>query len=335
MSQSQVIIDQFHSPALEGNPLRDPATRPVPVYLPPDYDDTDTRYPVIYLLSSFAARGLELLNDKMWEENIQQRLDRLINTGAIQPIIAVMPDASTRLGGSQYMNSSATGDYEDHILELVEHIDGSYRTLPNRDQRAVLGHSSGGYGALRFSMRHPETFSMVAAHAADLYFEIVYRPDFPKFLRFYDRAGEEGLRQLIQDPGGMLEKGTSFYALAVLAMAACYSPNPNAPHGFDLPFDTFTGELLPEVWARWQANDPIVMLEDHLDALRSLKLLYLDCGKYDEEDLLYGARILSKKLAGHDIPHTFEEFEGGHRNTKYRYDVSLQLISQTIGQDTP
>ena len=327
MSQSQIVIERFHSQALEGNPLNDPIERRVPVYLPPGYDP-EKRYPAVYLLAAFAARGLKLLNDDLWEENIQERLDRLIGSGEVRPLIAVMPDASTRYGGSQYLNSSATGRYEDHILELVEYIDTQYPTLSDPGRRAVIGHSSGGYGALRLAMRHPEIFGLAAAHAPDMYFEMVYQKDIPSFLRFYEKAGAEGFSEMLADPGAALSKGASFYALATAAMASCYSPNPESRWGFDLPFDTYTGELKPEIWARWSAHDPINMAVAREKELASLAFLYLDCGLYDEENLLYGARILSQRLNDLEVPHHYEEFEGGHRNTKFRYDVSLKMISE-------
>ncbi|MBN2045632.1 MAG: hypothetical protein JW757_11470 [Anaerolineales bacterium] len=330
MKESQIIIENFHSLSLEGNPLNDPAERRVPVYLPPGYDPAHP-YPTIYLLAAFAARGLKLLNDDLWQENIQQRLDRLIGTGEIQPMIVVMPDASTRYGGSQYLNSPATGHYEDSILELVNLIDSKYPTINYPAKRAVMGHSSGGYGALQLGMRHPSSFNLVAAHAPDLNFGMVYQKDIPPFLQFYEKVGYEGFMEMLADPGRALEKDASFNALGVAAMAACYSPNPESPWGFDLPFDTYTGEIIPEVWQRWQALDPINMTADHKTSLSSLNLLYLDCGLYDEENLLYGARILTRKLDELKIPYHYEEFEGGHRNTSFRYDVSLKMISETLG----
>jgi len=332
MAKSHIIIEEFDSKALAENPLGDPHVRRVPVYLPYSADEQPTRrYPVIYLLTAFAARGLKLLNDSLWEENFPERMDRLITNGEIEPMIVVMPDASTRYGGSQYLDSSATGNYMSHILELVEHIDGNFPTIAECDQRALLGHSSGGYGALRLGISHPDTFRLVAAHAPDLNFDLVYRQDIPKFLRFYDKYGEQGFGELLADPAGMLAKGVSFYALAMAAMASCYSPNPDSTWGFDLPFDTFTGELKQDVWARWLAHDPINLVADHVEALCSLKLLYLDCGLFDEENLLYGARIFSQRLIEHQIPHFFRAFEGGHRNTQFRYDVSLKMISEKLG----
>ena len=137
MTHSRIVIEDFHSQALEGNLLKDPVTRRVPVYLPPGYDP-QRQYPSVYLLAAFAARGLKLLNDDLWEENIQERLDRLITGGEIQPLIVVMPDASTRYGGSQYMNSSATGQYEDHLLELVEYIDDHHEAAACRKHNQII-----------------------------------------------------------------------------------------------------------------------------------------------------------------------------------------------------
>lgn len=326
MAASHIIIEEFHSRALEGNPLGDPARRRVPVYLPPNYD-AKQRYPSVYLLSAFGNRGLKFLNDDLWEENIQQRLDRLIAAGNVQPLIVVMPDASTRYGGSQYINSSATGNYEDHILELVECIDGKYPTIAQASSRAVAGHSSGGFAALRFGMRRPDVFSLVADHSGDKWFEMTFKPSFPQLLRYAESVSEAGLAALLADPAAGLRKGVPYTALDLLAMCACFSPNPKATLGLDIPVDLHTGALLPDVWARWLAYDPIEIVAQHADALRSLKLLYFDCAKGDEYNLLYGTRLLTQKLAELKVPFTFEEYEGGHRNMKHRYDVSFAAIS--------
>ncbi|MDA1330158.1 MAG: alpha/beta hydrolase-fold protein [Chloroflexi bacterium] len=314
-----------------GNPLGDPTLRRVPIYLPPDYDESK-RYPTVYLLAPFGSRGLKMLADELWEDNIQERLDRLILSNSMRPMIAVMPDASTRYGGSEYVNSSATGNYEDHVLELVEFIDQRYPTLADADHRAVAGHSSGGFAATRFGMRHPNLFGLIADHSGDKYFELTYKTSFPHLLSYFVRHGEEGFARLLKDPGAELQKGAPFQALSVAAVAACFSPNPKAPHGFDLPFDLHTGELIPEVWERWLAFDPVEIVENYSKELRSLRLLFFDCGLFDEYNLLYGARIFDNRLKALDIPHTYEEFEGGHRHIRYRFDTSLKAISQAMPQ---
>jgi enterochelin esterase family protein len=335
-----LIIETIPSQVLRDNPLADPFERKVPVYLPPGYDESETRYPVVYLLTGFTGRGTLLINDATFEENIQERLDRLIGSGQVQPLIVVMPDCFTRYGGSQYLNSSATGRYEDHLIdELVPFIDEHYRSRAEAGYRAVAGKSSGGYGALVQGMRHPEVFGAVACHSGDMYFDYAYKPDFIKFLDATTRHNITSYETLYYFLNGfspkMHPKPANFFDLIhIAAMAACYSPNPASPTGFDLPFEFHTGKLRPAVWQRWLDQDPVTMLENeaHLTALRRLKLLYLDCGNRDEYALHYGARIFSQRLAGFDIPYVHEEFDGGHRSTSFRYDVSLKAISEAFGE---
>lgn len=326
---SNIQIEEIHFKSLENNPLGDPAVRRVPVYLPPGYAQSSARYPVVFLLAGFTGRGTMMMNDSLWEENIQQRMDRLIASGEAVPMILVLPDGSTRYGGSQYLNSSGTGRYEDHILELVDHVDRRFRTIPDAAMRGIAGKSSGGFAATIIGMHHPDVFGLVADHSGDKYFEMGYKPEFPHFLRFYARSGEEGLRKALADPGSVRPKSGDFFAaLNISAMASCYSPNPDAPLGFDLPFDTYTGELNDDVWARWLAHDPVNLVEKYAENLRALKLLFFDCGTRDEYNLQYGARIFAQRLKQHNIPFTQEEFDDGHRGLNYRYDRSLALFSE-------
>ena len=337
-TQGKIIIESITSEVLRDNPLGDPATRRVPIYLPPDYDDSDTRYPTIYLLTGFTGRGTFLLNDSAFEEPIQERLDRLIATGQIQPMIVVMPDCFTRYGGSQYLNSTATGRYEDHLIgEVIPFIDLQYRTRAEPDSRAIAGKSSGGYGAIVQAMRHPDIIGSVACHSGDMYFDYCYKPDFAKFLNaaaHHDIDSVEMLHDFLIDfSPKMHPKPAGFFDIIhTSAMSACYSPNPASPCGFDLPFAFYTGQLRSDVWQRWLTFDPINMLDDerHIDALRQMKLIYLDCGNQDEHALHYGARIFSQRLTQLNIPHQHQEFDGGHRHTQFRYDESLTTISKAF-----
>jgi enterochelin esterase family protein len=327
MSEGLVIIETIASQVLRGNPLGDPFVRRVPIYLPPDYDATDKHYPVVFVLTGFTGRGMMLLNDAAWDETLPQRMDRLIAEGKVQPMILVMPDCFTRLGGSQYINSSAVGRYEDHLVnELVTYVDENYRTIADRDHRAVVGKSSGGYGSIILAMRHPETFGLMASHSGDLYFEYCYKQDIVGAIGALRKFG--GLDKFISDVPTIRPRGKDFSVLAnTVAMSACYSPNPNSPHGFDLPFNLETGELREDVWKRWLELDPVQIVDKHLDALKSLRLIYLDAGLRDEFNLQYGARIFAQRLKERGIDFVHEEFDDGHFNIQYRYDNSLKAIS--------
>jgi enterochelin esterase family protein len=331
---SNVRIEAIHFRSLEGNPLGDPAERRVPVILPDGYaQNGGERYPVVYLLSGFTGRGTMMLNDSLWEETIVERIDRLTASGQAVPMILVLPDGSTRYGGSQYINSTATGNYEDHFLELVDHIDAQYRTIPTASARGVAGKSSGGFGATILGMRHPDVFGLVADHSGDKYFELCYKPDFPGLLRFCASGGETALAEMLTDPGAVRPKSGDFFnALNMCAMASCYSPNPAAPLGFDLPFDPHTGELRSSVWAEWEAHDPVNLVERYAENLKRLDLLFFDCGTRDEYNLQYGARIFAQRLKDHGIDFIHEEFDDGHRNLNYRYDRSLELFSEIFSR---
>jgi enterochelin esterase family protein len=321
-----VEILEFKSQALRGNPLRDPATRRIPVYLPPSYPEK--RYPVYFLLSGFTGTGESHLQRGPWQESISERLDRLIRARTMREAIVVMPDAFTRYGGSQYLNSTATGLYEDHVVrELVPHVDKRY---PTTGRRAILGKSSGGYGAMALAMRHPDVFHALACHSGDMFFEYCYLPDFPKAQDVFRRHG--GCARFLRAWEKMPKRlaGSLHAAVNTLAMASCYSPNPKAPLGFDLPIDEATGALRPDVWRRWKAWDPVEMLERHAASLKKLKLVFVDCGTRDQFALHHGARIFAAKARRLGVKLRHEEFDDDHSSISYRYDRSFALLSKAL-----
>lgn len=325
---SQIVADEFESAALAGNTLGDPATRTVWIYLPAGYAESSERYPVVYLLAGYTKTGRSFLNHRAWEEDIQQRMDRLLSTGQCRPMLLVMPDGFTRYGGSQYIDSDGTGRYQQYLLEIVRWIDRGYRTRAARAFRAIAGKSSGGFGALTAAMDHPEVFGLVADHSGDKGFERCYADDLrrlPDVLTALDAPAA------LADPYAFRPKDEPFFALmAAAAMAAAYSPNRASPLGFDWPVDPHTGELRRRVWRRWLAHDPLRRLADRAESLRALRLLYLDCGDRDEYSIHLGCRILDRELSRLGIRHRYEEFAGGHHHTDHRYDVSLAAISAAM-----
>jgi S-formylglutathione hydrolase FrmB len=324
-TQGNVVILRHESELLRDNPLGDPHIRDLFVYLPPGYDNGDSRYPSVYCLTGFTGRGKMLLNDAAFTPNLAERMDRLIAAGTIKPMIVVMPDCFTWYGGSQYINSTATGNYEDYLTrEIVPFVDARFRTLDNRISRAVMGKSSGGYGALIMGLRHADLFGFVCSTAGDCYFEYCYMQDVSKALRVING-----------DPKGFMKKfwetekkgKNDFPAVNFIGMSACYSPDGTE---FDMPFDLETGEIGTGVWERWLEHDPVRLAEKYVENLKSLELLFIDAGTRDEFALDLGARILSKRLTELGIDHLHEEFDDGHFNISYRYDRSLELISERI-----
>ena len=320
---------RFESRVLKGNPLGDPYVREVPIYLPPHYfTNPSRRFPVIYVLTGFTGRGLMLLNDSIWVERLDARLERLIRAKKLVESIVVMPDCSTRYGGSQYLNSPASGRYEDHLVrELVPFVDRNYRTIRDSRARAVMGKSSGGYGAIVMGMRHPNVFGLVACHSGDMHFELCYKPDLVQLLQTVHKLG--GVARFYRGFPKWNQKQSreAMPVLNALAMAMAYSPRPGKNPPFELPYDERTGELKESVWREWLRWDPIVMASRRRSNLKKLQLLYLDCGTRDEYQLHFGARVMAMRLRALGVKFIHEEFDDGHMNIQYRYDRSLALIS--------
>lgn len=331
---SSLVISLLHrSKVLKNNPLKDPHERELLIYFPPSYKRTNKRYPVVYLISGFTGYGKMNMNLSPYSENIQQRLDRLIKTKKINEMIVVMPDCITKYGGSQYVNSAATGEYEDYLIkEIIPYIDRTFRTIPRAGSRAIIGKSSGGYGAMRLSMRHPDIFGLMVTHSGDSAFEYCYMKDFPDFVVQIQKYGKghNAVKKFINtEINSRQPKSRDFHnILNIIGMSSCYSPNPKRrEYNFDLPFDLYTAELIPEVWNRWLKFDPVRLISKYKQNLKKLRMIFIDCGTKDEFNLQAGARIFADKLRKNGIKCYHQEFNDGHMSIQYRYDVSFKYMS--------
>jgi enterochelin esterase family protein len=329
-----IVRPVLESRVLAGNALGDPTDRVTPVYVPPSYDEQPARrYPVIFAITGFTGTGRMLLNESFLDEDLGTRLDRLIDDGEMGEAIVVMPDCITRYGGSQYVNSAATGSYATYLAEeVVAWADRSFRTIPIREARGVFGKSSGGFGSIRMALDFPDVFSAFACHSGDMAFEYCYQPEFPQLVRYLS-SQDITPRQFLDTFRSVTDRSSGFHAtLDALAMASCYSPDASSELGFRLPFDWQTGEIVPDVWARWLSHDPVRMIPERIERLRRMNLIYLDCGRKDEFSLDIGARIAAKRMrdAGLDVMH--EEFDAGHMNIPFRYDRSLPLLTGALAK---
>ncbi|MBI2966830.1 MAG: esterase [Bacteroidetes bacterium] len=327
VSPSRVVIQEFRSRVLKGNPLGDPAVRNLHIYFPPGYS-SEKKYPALLGLVGLTGTGAMLLNNDTLSEDLKSRLDRLILTKKCKPCIVVLPDCFNRIGGSQYNNSPAIGNYEDYLVkEIIPFVNQNYPVK----SWAVFGKSSGGYGAMVLGMKYPHIFQALADHSGDSNFELCYLPDVPKALDSFREAGGPA-RWLKKFWGDENRKRREYFnALNVLAMAAHYSPNPRSKNlKTDFPFDLETGIFLPEVWKRWQKWDPVYMIPRYRNNLKKLKLVYIDCGTKDEFALHWGARAKRKALLKIRIKPVYREFNDGHMNISYRYDESIPRLVKAI-----
>jgi len=317
------------------NPLGDPTRRTLPVYLPPGYDDPpERRYPVLWNLAAYTSSGPAQVAWRNHGENLPQRLDRLIATGAMRPAIVAMPDSYTSLGGNQFVDSPALGAYASWLVEeLVPALDRRYRTLADPAARGVFGKSSGGFGALHLAARHPGTFAAVASHAGDCGFDRVYQRDFV-VCADHLAAWEGDPEAFVADFWRSRKpSGGAFHALMVLCLAASYSPDAQQPLGLALPFDPRTGRVDEHVWRRWLEFDPVCWGEAEWAGLSALSALWIDAGDRDQYFIHYGTGELSGRLDAAGIPHHHERFHGNHSGLDWRFDHSLPWLLERLKQD--
>lgn len=330
--EGTLVEIEVDSAALARNPLGDPARRTVAVWTPPG---GGRGLPAVYFLHGFGGSARGWSNVSTFAPTVPERVDALVASGAIPPLVAVFPDGATSLGGTQWTNAASVGRYQDWVADdVVGAVEARIGTLARREARAVVGKSSGGYGAICMGRDRPDAFSLVASHAGDALFEYCYMPDLPRaaaaLLGAPDPAAWLGearrrARETRLAPG-------DHAPLNVIAMAAHYSPNPVAPLGADLPFDGATGRLRDDVWARWLAHDPVRFVPGSLAAYRRLAGVFLDCGTRDEFNLRWGTRTLAGILGDGGVPVEHQEFEDGHGGTAYRYEASLRWLAPRLAR---
>jgi enterochelin esterase family protein len=327
-ARGRVVVEWVDSQVLRGNRAGDPHGRRVPVYLPPSYDhEPNRRYPVVFVLTGFMGRGRMLLNDSPWLPSLDDRMDVLIGAGCPETIL-VMPDCFTRYGGSQYINSSATGRYANtsHRSSWPTSTPATARSrvASTAGRRQVVGRLR------RAGARHaaPAGLGRWRAIAATWCLTIATAAMCRSSVRRCRKGGPPWLERF---EAKIQKKHEDFYGAQHSRHGGGSLPNPaTEPFGIDLPCDLETGAFRDDVWAAWLEHDPMRLVERHAGALRELKALHLDCGFRDEWHLHLGARLFTRRLRELGVKHDYEEFDDGHMNVSYRYDVSLPKLARAL-----
>jgi len=344
--KSKLQNKSFISESLINNVIGNDSIRKMQVYTPPGYDHKRAEgYPVVYLLHGLPFTEKSFIDINTWdewvgpnsvfetypdfpEEGFRLWVDNLIETGKMEPMIIVMPNAMTYpYGFSMYSNSILNGNFEDYIVyDLVNFMDKRYNTIASNEGRAVIGYSQGGYAAFMFGLKHPDIFGAVASHSGLLMVDAVL-----------------SMKEVIleENPDGFTGPDPAkFLTSAGYAFSAAWSPNlSNPPFYVDLPFEIQEDEngvnkidLVPEVVALWYQNDVFSLLDTHVANFKSLKGIYFDVGDYDElgMNLAYDP-YLFQKLDAYEIIYTFDPFPGGHFDKTFsRLEVSLEFCSDAL-----
>ncbi len=271
-------------------------------------------------------------NRAPFRKNVPELCDELFSRKDVPPCIVVWVDCWTSWGGSQFLDSPATGRYHSYLCdEIVPWVDAHYRTLADRKHRGIAGKSSGGYGAMVTPMLRPDLWGGLATHAGDALFETCYLPEFRQAARAlrdeYEGSYEKFWADFRSRPA--LSRETDAVLLNSWCMAACYSAEEDG--SVRLPFDPLTGELDYEVWKRWLVWDPVRMAPRHADALRSLVTVYIDAGNKDQFYLDLGAEAFRRALEKIGVAEVvFELFDATHSAIEYRYPLALEHLARRL-----
>ena len=305
---------KIESAALAKNLIGEKTERAINVYLPPGYDTSTKSYPVVYYLPGFEDQYMGVSSGD---------IDTLIGAGKTKEMIIVIVPGKNLLGGSFYVNSPATGNWEDFIVqEVVGYIDSHYRTIKQSGSRGVSGHSMGGFGSLNIAMRHPDVFGAVYSLSPGLFDEngLANSQMFSSEYyigRFVDEQKTILAKPNDQQPTSVLSMQDNFS----VAYGLAFAPDPQKPpFYFDYPYSKSNGSLVRDdkVWKQWDSGfgDIPGKIAKYRDNLLMLKGITVDYGTNDEYKWIpQGCVYLDQQLTAAGIPHEMAVHDGNHQSS--------------------
>jgi putative tributyrin esterase len=258
------------------------------IIVPAGYDESDQRYPVLYLLHGFTS------NYTLWARM------RVPEYAVRHSMIVVMPD----VGNSWYVNWAQSDEgeknaWEDYMInDVIGHVDANYRTIAKREGRAINGLSMGGYGALLLGLRHPEMFCSIGSHSGAIGYAAGVRkrienPEETPDVRRRRQPSEKDDKTIgIEDFSSQADRYPAGKAFVTVEDCDRYDP-------FKLVLQVPKKEL-PHI--------------------------HVDCGT--EDRLIQTAREFVQVLQDNTIPHSYAESAGRHWPTYWAREVAHSMTIQ-------
>jgi S-formylglutathione hydrolase FrmB len=325
--------ETIDSALLRGNPLGDPHVRPLWIYTPPGYESGGNRYPAIYVIQGYTGHVGMWANRSAFRQPFIETADAVFAGDEAPGCVVVYVDAWTAYGGSQFVDSAGTGPYHSYLCdEVVPWVDAHFRTIAAPASRAISGKSSGGFGAMITPMLRPDLFGALATHAGDSLYEYCYLNEFAKAVRAL-RDYDHDIGKWWAEFRGRTSFTKEYDALLLITLGCSAAFSPAADGTPQLPFDQTSGQLIPDLWERWLAWDPVRMIDRYADALRSLRAVWIDAGTRDEWFLDLGAEAFRAGLARIGVPDDriqFELFPAAHGGIDYRYPQAVAWLAHRL-----
>jgi len=303
---ARIEVLEIPGRTLRGNPLNDPVVRRAALFIPQQAKAGEA-LPVVYFLPGYGASSEDFIAQGE-RSAFAELVQRLADDGL--PLVIAVPDCRNRWGGSQYLNSTAQGNYADYVAdEIVGEVEAKHPVANGRAGRIIAGHSSGGYGALMLAMSRQNLFGAVVALAPDSDFEVTHRPavERPNVRRVTPREVEA-----FSAPNKDAPRPAEDFVALILGLSAAYAPvGPEKPGRFHWLYND-AGEFQPQAWQQWLDHDPLLLVRKNPAAFAPGQRIYLDGASHDEWGFNRSARKIFEVLRERPAPVTFNEPPGGH-----------------------
>lgn len=301
-AKSRIVSRELRSKNFEGNKVGSSPVRKMAVYLPAGYDESSNRYPVVYFLPNpLESSNFRFAFDK---RDAQGLFDRAIEAGVIGKFILVCVDMTTPVGSSWCVNSPVTGHWEDFMIqELVPYIDSAFKTLSRRESRGIAGVFMGGYGEIRFGMKHPEIFgSVYALHPVGTGSGVQIMDSLPNW-------------DILAHAKSMDDVKADGRTWIFTSIFQAHLPNIDKPPLFiDLPAHKAGDQLVIDAKLTERLRNSFfleTMVPQYADNLKSLRGFKFDWARSDpNHDHVFSNQALTHKLNEFGIVHESEEYNG-------------------------
>ena len=285
--EGTILTETVYAASLEGNLLDISTNQEITIYLPPEYNNSDSSFPVVYYMHGYGGDHTELL----YFCN-KRTIDKFMNTDASRQFIIVgvnssKPGSGYYNSGYFFVNSEAAGNWETFFInELIPYIDSNFRTLANVESRGITGESMGGFGSIYNGLRHPDKFSCLFSLSPGLF-------------------ADDGLENAMPtwDMGIKRAYGVSF---------APDTSNP--PYYTNIPSDADINNMTPDA-QKWQNGFGGIeeKISEYLANPDKLKAIQIEYGIFDSYTWIPdGCEYIHSLFIDKNIEHTFNKFSGGH-----------------------
>lgn len=313
----------LYSPALENNLINESPTRTLCVILPADYHESTNTYPVVYFLAGYDAGNIGFTD-------LEGGYAAAIENGTMEDAITVVISGRNILHGSFYVNSPVTGNWEDHVVQdIVNYIDANYRTIPDKNSRAIAGHSMGGFGALNIGMKHPDVFSIVYSLSPGIFPEnsmestmIVQNTSaVNSFLNTYNSLSplnQEAARSSYLSTINNMDYNSNWELMFMYAYGAAFAYTDKAPY-CSYPYEN--NVPVSGVWEKWESGygNSANKLIQYKDNINSLNGILIDYGINDEFQWIpQGCQYFEQLALENNVNVDIRSSNAGHSNLNSR-----------------